>query len=547
MHRHALPALILAPFLLAGCNIGSDSSSSQSSTDDSSTSEPPEQGTTFTEVFASATESSFTRSFGDGYGGIAWLDYDRDGDLDMLLTNDGNASNALFSNDGDGTFTDVTIEANAVVMDGSSGVAVGDIDNDGWPDIFLSGQGYFIGPVQSDTVLLHNQGPDINGVVTFVDIAAAAGVPGGDTALSAAFGDINNDGYVDLFITAEGHLDFFSGPGTAVQHSDKLYLNNGDLTFTDISDSYIVNSPMSTGALGSCAASFSHFDDDEYIDLFVAVCNEVNFIPTPWHVYRNNGDNTFTDVAPMTQLDKGGFWMSSAFGDIDNDGDFDIFSTNLGGGNRHHLWRNNGDGTYVDIASDEMADNFWSWGATFADFDNDGFQDLYYGGEGQAPFARGGTGYLFMNDGNSRFTRDLASGIPDLDGKGITGISKADFNGDGFVDLAIMTGTGQPPLLFQNQGNENNWVALTLVGISSNAMAIGARIEIVSNSGKFQAREILAGSSFVSSESQWPVFGLGSDESVDVIVYWPGGEAEEFIGLDAQQRHVLTEGTGSAL
>ena len=547
MHRHALPVFILVPFLLAGCNIGNDSSSSQSSTDDSSTSQPPEQGTTFTEVFASATDSSFTRSFGDGYGGIAWLDYDRDGDLDMLLTNDGNASNALLSNDGDGTFTDVTIEANAVVMAGSSGVAVGDIDNDGYPDIFLSGQGYFIGPSQSPTTLLHNQGPDINGVVSFVDIAGAAGVPCGETALSAAFGDINNDGYVDLFCTAEGHLDFFSGPGTAAQHSDKLYLNNRDLTFTDISDSYIVNSPMSTGALGSCAASFSHFDDDEYIDLFVAVCNEVNFIPTPWHVYRNNGDNTFTDVAPTTQLDKGGFWMSSAFGDIDNDGDFDIFSTNLGGGNRHHLWRNNGDGTYVDIASDEMADNFWSWGATFADFDNDGFQDLYYGGEGQAPFARGGTGYLFMNDGNSRFTRDLASGIPDLDGKGITGISKADFNGDGFVDLAIMTGTGQQPLLFQNEGNGNNWVSITLVGISSNAMAIGARIEIVSNSGKFQAREILAGSSFVSSESQWPSFGLGPDESVDVIVYWPGGEAEEFIGLDAQQRHVLTEGTGSAL
>ena len=109
MHLHALPVFILVPFLLAGCNIGNDSSTSQPSTDDSSTSKPPEQGTTFTEVFASATDSSFTRSFGDGYGGIAWLDYDRDGDLDMLLTNDGAASNALFSNDGDGTFTDVTV------------------------------------------------------------------------------------------------------------------------------------------------------------------------------------------------------------------------------------------------------------------------------------------------------------------------------------------------------------------------------------------------------------------------------------------------------
>ena len=547
MHLHALPVFILAPFLLAGCNIGNDSSTSQPSTDDSSTSKPPEQGTTFTEVFASATDSSFTRSFGDGYGGIAWLDYDRDGDLDMLLTNDGAASNALFSNDGDGTFTDVTVEANAVVMAGSSGVAVGDIDNDGYPDIFLSGAGYFVGPVQSAAVLLHNQGPDSNGVVTFVDIAASAGVPGGDTALSAAFGDINNDGYVDLFVTAEGHLDFFSGPGTAAQHSDKLYLNNGDRTFTDISDSYIVNSPVNTGALGSCAASFGHFDDDDNIDLFVAVCNEVNFAPTPWHVYQNNGDNTFTDVAATTQLDKGGFWMCSAFADIDNDGDQDIFSTNLGSGNNHHLWRNNGDGTYVNIASEEMANNFWAWGCTFADFDNDGFVDLYYGGEGAAPFARGGTGYLFMNDGDSRFTRDLASGIPELPGLGITGISRADFNGDGFVDIAMMTGTGQQPLLFQNEGNGNNWVSFALVGITSNAMAIGARIEIVSDSGKFQSRTIYAGSSFVSSESQWPVFGLGSDESVDVLIYWPGGGAEEFYGYEAGKHHLLTEGTGSPL
>ena len=545
MHLHALPVFILVPFLLAGCNIGNDSSTSQPSTDDSSTSKPPEQGTTFTEVFASATDSSFKRSFGDGYGGIAWLDYDRDGDMDMLLTNDGNASNALFSNDGDGTFTDVTVEANAVIMTGSSGVAVGDVDNDGYPDIFLSGAGYFVGPAQSATVLLHNQGPDSNGVVTFVDIAAAAGVPGGETALSAAFGDINNDGYVDLFVTAEGHLGFFNGG--AAQHADKLYLNNGDLTFTDISDTYIVNSPPNTGSQGSCAASFSHFDDDEHIDLFVAVCNDVNFKPTPFHVYKNNGDLTFTDVAATTQLDKGGFWMAVAPADIDNDGDIDLFTTNLGLGNKHHLWRNNGDGTYVDIASNEMADNFWSWGATFADFDNDGFQDLYYGGEGQAPFAKGGTGYLFMNDGDSRFTRDLASGIPDLDGRGITGISKADFNGDGFPDIAMMTGTGNLPLLFQNEGNGNNWVSLTLVGITSNAMAIGARIEIVSNSGKFQAREIYSGSSFVSSESQWPTFGLGSDEWVDVLIYWPGGGAEEFYGLEAGKRYVLTEGTGTAL
>jgi hypothetical protein len=381
MYRQPLYLVLAAPFFLTGCNLSS-------SGDDPIEFGDPETGTTFMEVFAAATDSIFARGSGEGYGGLAWLDYDRDGDLDMLLTNEKTYANALFSNNGDGTFTDVTIEANALITTGNSGAVVGDIDNDGWPDIFMSGTGYFAGSSQSQTVLLHNQGPDDDGVVKFVDIAAEAGVPGAETALSAAFGDINNDGFIDLFITAEGHLSFgFGGGGPPAQHEDKLYLNNGDLTFTDISVSSGAN-----GGLGSCAASFSHFDDDEFIDLFVAVCNDVGFAPTPWHVYRNNGDNTFTDVAPMTQLNAGGFWMSSTFGDIDNDGDFDIFSTNLGGANKHRLWRNNGDGTYVDIASDEMGINFWSWGSTFADFDNDGFQDLYYGGElpGGAPI--GGRG-----------------------------------------------------------------------------------------------------------------------------------------------------------
>ncbi len=363
---------------------------------------PPDQGTTFAD--ASAQLASFTRGVGEGYGGVGWLDYDRDGDLDLILTNEQSTAlaenrSALFSNNGDGTFTDVSVQANAAVTTGNSSVVVGDIDNDGWPDIFMSGTGYFVGRSQSPTVLLHNQGPNAQGIVTFENIADSAGVPGAETALSAAFGDIDNDGDVDLFVTAQGHLGIINPP--AMQHRDKLYLNNGDLTFTDVSAAAGVD-----GGLGSCVASFSHFNDDEFIDLFVGICNEVNLLPTPWHVYVNNGDGTFTDVVASTQLDSLGFWMASAFGDIDNDGDFDIFSTNLGGNNAHRLWRNNGDGTYVDIASDEMAFNFWGWGATFADFDNDGYQDLFYGGEltSRGGFGKGNTGYLFMNDGNSRFT-----------------------------------------------------------------------------------------------------------------------------------------------
>jgi hypothetical protein len=504
-------------------------------------------GTSFSNVSELIQEDeAFSRGQGEGYGGLAWLDYDQDDDLDLFLTNETGYSSALLRNNGDCTFTNVSVEASAAIMTGNSGVVVGDIDNDGYPDIFLSGTGFFAGPVQSATVLLHNQGDG-----TFADISATAGVPGAETALSAAFGDINNDGYIDLFVSAQGHLVFIFPP--QVQHVDKLYLNNGDLTFEDISVSSGAN-----GGEGSCVASFSHFDDDEYIDLFVGVCNAVNLAPTPWHVYRNRGDNTFEDVAAFTRLDKRGYWMSSTFGDIDNDGDFDIFATNLGGSNTHHLWRNNGDGTYVDIAPDNGdGQDYWAWGATFADFDNDRFQDIYYvgelpGGSGTGGLGRGNRGYFFFNNGNSRFTVDNAALDLDMRGRGATGLSNADFDGDGFVEFAIMTSpTGAhpvaEPVLMRNNGNDNNSLTIQLEGTDSNRMGIGARVEVISPDGTFQAREIWAGSSFVSSESPWPVFGLGDESSAEVTVYWPSGRVETFGSRAAGYKHYLVEGGGSPL
>ncbi|MGI9307902.1 MAG: CRTAC1 family protein [Gammaproteobacteria bacterium] len=527
-----VPCLIVGTISLSACH----------SDDDDDHSEPPppdtEHGTTFSNE--SDVLAPYQRTSGEGYAGVAWLDYDRDNDLDVFLTNEKDGRAALMRNNGDGTFTDVTIDANAIVETGNSGIVVGDIDNDGYPDIFMSGTGFFAGPEQSVTVLLHNQGDG-----TFVDIAATANVPGAETALSAAMGDINNDGYVDLFVTAEGHLAFGS-PVPREQHDDKLYLNNGNLTFTDITIPAGV-----TGGLGSCVASFSHFDDDEYIDLFVGVCNDVTLAATPWHVYKNNGDNTFTDVAASTRLDKGGFWMSSTFGDIDNDGDFDIYATNLGGNQTHHLWRNNGDGTYVNIAPSNGDRDYWAWGATFADFDNDGFQDLYYAGElpGGAPIGKGNKGYLFFNNGDSRFTVDETFGL-DLRGRDATGVAKADYDGDGFVDFIVTTGAKRSapgtPVLMRNNGNSNKSLSIRLEGTDSNRMAIGARIEIFSDEIPYQAREIWAGSSFVSNESPWPVFGLGQSSSADAIVYWPSGLVEHFENLDAGELHHLLEGTGVA-
>ena len=497
----------------------------------------PDSRVTFTNK--SDELAPFQRSFGEGYGGLAWLDYDADEDLDLFLTNDRNAPAALMRNNGNGTFTDVTVEAGISIEGGSAGVVAGDIDNDGYPDLYVGGTGFVGGPAQSPAVMLHNQGDG-----TFVDISETANVPGPETLWGVAMGDINNDGYVDLFVTGPGHLSF-RDPSLREQHEDRLYLNNGDLTFTDITHFAGV-----AGGEGSCVASFSNWNDDEYIDLLVGVCNEVNLAPTPWYVYVNNGDFTFTDVGPSTQLDKLGFWMSATLGDIDNDGDFDIFATNLGSTQTHHLWRNNGDGTYVNIPPDNGDRDYWAWGATFADFDNDGFQDLYYAGEqpGFSPVGKGNRGYLFFNNGNSRFTVDLDSLGLDLRDRGATGVAKADYDQDGFVDFAVMTapnfGSTEAPVLMRNNGNTNQWIAIRLEGTDSNRMAIGARIEILSTQIPFQAREIWAGSSFLSSESPWPNFGLGRAKSADAIVYWPSGLVERFDDLSSGEMHHLLEGDG---
>ncbi len=515
----------------------------------------PESGTSFTQVGAFA---SFERRNGENLGGLAWLDYDADGDLDMISTNGAGVSSGLFRNDGAGVFTDVTQTSGLISLSGNSGVVTGDIDNDGYPDVFMSGEGNFVGPVQTTTKLFHN-----NGDGTFTDITATANIPAGATALSAAMADINNDGYLDLFVTAEGHLGLAVPP--ARQDTDRLYLNNGDLTFTDISET------AGMAGLGSCANAFSDYNNDGWVDLFVAVCNDVTFAPTPFHLFKNNGDNTFTDVAAEAGLTGGGYWMSVSLGDIDNDGDFDLFSTNFGPAdprnfgfglsNTHAMYRNNGDGTYTDIADEALGLNQFSWGSTFADFDNDGFVDLFFAGAlppfgliGPGPL--GNPGHLFMNDRHNGFIQnDAALGI-DLSADYVTGVAQADFDANGFPDIAISRsvflfppnpvtgvemGSGEPVLL-SNNGNTNHWLTVQLVGEQSNHMGIGARIEVITRHAH-QHREVRAGSSFLSSETPWPTFGLGRSHHALVKVSWPSGLSEWFFGHHGQTLR-LNEGHG---
>jgi len=521
----ALSAITARAATLTGCFHDSDNDQ-----------QPLVNGTTFT--LSSATLSPFVRTNGEGFAGMAWLDYDNDGDLDVFILNENGSSSALMRNNGDTTFTDVTVAANAVITTGSSAVVAGDIDNDGYTDLYVVGNGRFFGPVQSLAVLLHNQGDG-----TFVNIANSAGVPGGKSALSAAMADINNDGYLDLFVTAPGHLGFGFPP--AEQDTDKLYLNNGNLTFTDITAAAGVS-----GGRGSCVNTFSHYDDDEFIDLFVGICNDVTLAPTPFHVYRNNGDNTFTDVAVAAKLDGGGYWMSSTMGDFNNDGYIDLFASNFGiGANAPHaLYQNNGDGTYTNVASTDLAEQEFSWGGTAADFDNDGWLDLFYVGSTPLNGPRN-PGRLFMNDGSGNLIQDNTAHGLDLSNRNTSGITSPDYDNDGFADVMIVTapymGTDGAPVLLHNDGNTNNWLTVKLVGTTSNRMGIGARIQ-VSTTDHAQVREIYAGSGFASSESPWPTFGLGVADRTTVIVTWPSGLVESFGTVDANGLAELTEGMGTA-
>lgn len=491
-----------------------------------------ESGTSFND--ASELLSSFIRFGAEGFGGIAWLDYDQDGDLDVFLPNGIGQANALFSNNGDGTFIDVSIAAKIQGFGGHSGVVVGDIDNDGYPDIFAGGEGFVAGEAQSPVALYHN-----NGDGTFTDIAQSAGVPGPETTFSSAMADINNDGLLDLFITGPGHLGSRFPP--AVQHNDRLYLNNGDLTFTDITVEAGVE-----GGLGSCVASFSHYNDDNCIDLFVGTCNEVNIEPTPMHLYKNNCNGTFTDVAADANLDAKGFWMSTSHGDYDNDGDMDLFASNAGPlmSTPHALYRNNGDGTYTDVATTELGLNEFAWGASFGDFDNDGFLDLTFAGSlpsgGVIGPGLGNTGHLFMNDRQGNLIEEQGGLGMNLENIFTSGLARGDFDGNGFLDVAIMTSgytipgsdgendqiiPSEGPILLQNDGNGNSSATLRLRGRRSNSMAIGAKVEVFTGGNKY-LREVTAGSSFASNESPWIHVGLGKATKAKARVTWPSGLVE---------------------
>jgi len=486
---------------------------------------------------------------GDGVGGAAWFDYDNDGDLDLYVANTKTEPNALFRNDG-GTFTDVAVKAGVTNGEGNSGVAAADINNDGCADLFLSGEGGAIGSLWSPHKLYVN-----NCDGTFTDASEGSGIVVPEGVWSAAFGDINGDGLLDLFVGGVSGL--FGGvfrPGR-----NEIYLNNGDATFERAS----VSAGLTTQS-NTCGVAISDYNSDGLLDLFTANCG-VGESPELW---RNNGDMTFAEVAGEAEIGRKSGESGSVndhattrmlFADFDNDLDLDILALSYGdvvSGQvlewiLHQLWENNGDGTYTNVAGRAGITGLgFGWGASFADFNNDGYPDFYYvGGIPVEPydFLGENPGTLFLNRQDGRFAKEEDHG---LGGLFASGIATADYNQDGYLDIVVVTakskGVGGTPVLMRNRGGDNSWITVRLVGTESNRDGVGARVTVTAGNLSF-LKETRSGFAFLSTQSPWPTFGLGGHDSlVDVRVEWPSGLTEVFGSQPIRQMVTLTEGTGAS-
>ncbi len=482
---------------------------------------------------------------GNGLGGAVWFDYDRDGKLDLFLGNGPGLKSSLYHNNGDGTFTDVAEQAGLAITTGVMAAVAGDLDNDGYQELLVSGDGGFLNPTPSIFRLFRN---NRNG--TFTDVTATSGIIPPMVQTGAALGDIDNDGRLDIFIGSPGSMPL------QVQYKNRLYHNDGHLHFTDISQQAGVDS-----AVGACVGTFSDYDRDGWIDLFVANCGTVQGQPTPMELYHNNGDGTFTEVAQQAGLTGLGLWMGLAFGDFDNDGNIDVFVSNAGvapplGILPHALFHNNGDGTFTNLGPQLGLDKLrWGWGNALIDFDNDGWPDLFFTGAFPNPMdpsvfvgpnGEGNYGVLWHNNHDGTWT-DLSSTLPhDFRHDYSSGVAVGDFDGDGFQDLVAMVtyfpplATSSQPVLLHNKGNGNRWLKVRTVGTASNRDGVGARVQMTSG-GLTQTQEVYAGSSMNSMHSQILNFGLGKKTEGTVDVRWPSGYHNRIYQVQAGEELTFTE------
>ena len=546
-----------------------------------------------------------------GPGGISAVDFDNDGLYDLFIP-DG-VESRLFKNLGDGRFADVTEEAGLAGLDGVSVGVFADYDNDGWKDLFVS-------RTFQPNQLFHNEGPDAQGRIHFRDVTAQSGLGADCCTTVASWGDYDNDGRLDLYVGR--YLDprqkipttFYARNG----EGNRLYHNDGGGHFTDVTER------AGVGDTGLCLGSaWGDYDDDGFPDLFA-----VNDFGRST-LYHNNGDGTFTDVTVKAGTLAYGAGMSASFGDYDNDGHLDLYTADIRSehgwfaesptvgrymanswlqgvwktdmplyfqifrqsGTRfvevfkemasgNHLLRNRGDGTFEDVSWKSGANPLgWFWGSVFADFDNDGWLDIYSadgwvyndrGTEIELDFlnnvvgsqAEYKTGRFFdpkhfgrlswhgwernrhlRNRGDGTFQEIGRPAGTDL----LTnsrGVAAADFWNRGVVDLAVAASAGRHALLRNEVGTRRSWLEVELAGTKSNRDGVGARVTVQAG-GKRLTREVAAGDGYASQSMLRLHFGLGGARRIDELtVRWPSGIVQRFRNVAAGRIVRITEGGG---
>ncbi|MDX6404069.1 MAG: enediyne biosynthesis protein [Blastocatellia bacterium] len=494
-------------------------------------------------------------------GGVALLDYDGDGYLDVYLVNSltvdmvkskQKTRSLLYHNNGDGTFTDVTDKAGVGDIGWGMGVTIGDYNNDGWDDIYVT----CLGPNH----LLKNNG---NG--TFTDVTKKAGVGDPRWSTGAAFVDYDNDGKLDLFVSNYVDFDVNNLPefgqgrtcqfkGIPVQcgprglkgAGDSLYHNNGDGTFTDVSKKAGVSDPDGYYGLGVIC---SDLDGDGLVDIYVANDSTPNFL------YHNNGDGTFKDIGfpSGTAVNENGSEQGSmgvTLGDYDHDGKLDLFITNFDD-DYNTLYHNDGKGSFTDVsyAAKVAAVSlpYVGWGTKFFDYDNDGWVDLLVVNGHvypQLPTYRQ-RNLVHRNNRDGTFSEvGEQLGAPFTEKRTGRGAAFGDLDNDGDVDVVINNLDGSTQVLQNEGGNANNSILIKTIGVKSNRDGIGARVKIVSGD-LTQVDEVHSGGSYLSQSDLRLHFGLEKRTKVDLIeVHWPSGAVDKVSDAGVNKILIIKEGQG---
>ncbi len=514
--------------------------------------------TAFRNIQGSLTKTHIIETMG---GGAAFFDYDRDGNLDILLVRGstveqfqkgGSSLCMLFRGDGRGHFQDMTVAAGIQTRGWGMGVVVGDVDNDGWEDIFLAGYG--------SNALLRNQG---NG--TFRDVTADSGLTSSRWSVSAAFADFDRDGDLDLYVanyltydlkrlpsrgagcTYRG-FEVFCGPRGLPGERDSLYFNDGKGHFQDVT----LSKEIDAENLYGMGVAVTDYDNDGWPDIFVA--NDL----TPNLLYHNRGKGEFEEVGVLAAVafDENGVEegsMGADFGDFNNDGWPDLYYTNSSY-QTNQLAVNLRNGNFglksYALGHGETTWLYVGWGTFFADLDNDGWEEIFVvDGHlySQADHFDMGLKYkqrplLFQNQPGKKFIEVKGSWGPALERPELgRGTAYGDYDNDGDLDIVINNLDGPPTLLRNDGGNLRSWLMVQCEGSKSNRSAIGTRLTL-RDATSLQMREVKAGASYASHSDTRVHFGMGSrSETEELEVRWPSGYLQKLSKVKANQLLQLKE------